>query len=57
MSEYVKVKKTTKSYCQSCSKDFKDQEFVYYAPTDNNIVCAKCSELHKDREPRIYVEE
>lgn len=57
MSDYVKVKKTTKPYCQVCNKNFKNQEFVYYAPTDNNIVCIKCSEIHKNREPRIYVNE
>lgn len=57
MSEYVKIKKTNKSYCQSCNKDFKNNEFVYYAPTDNNIVCFKCSEVHENRQPRIYIKE
>ncbi|MGO1372575.1 MAG: hypothetical protein ACTHVE_12090 [Senegalia sp. (in: firmicutes)] len=57
MSEYISVKKTRRSYCQSCGKDFKDKEFVFYAPIDNNIVCVKCSEVHKDREPRIYDKE
>jgi len=57
MSEYVKVKVTGSNRCQVCGKDFKDQEFVYFAPIDNNIVCSKCSEIHKDRQPRIYIKE
>ena len=54
MSKNIEVKKTRRSYCQVCGKDFKNQESVYYAPIDNNIVCAKCSEIHKDRELRTY---
>lgn len=48
------VIKTTKiNYCQSCGKDFKSKEVVYYSPIDNNIVCEKCSRVHEDREIRI----
>lgn len=45
------------AYCQSCGRDFKSPELVYYAPMDGNIVCLECSRVHKDRQLRIYVRE
>jgi hypothetical protein len=50
---YEVIKTTGIDYCQSCGKDFKSKEIVYYAPIDNNIVCEKCSKIHEDRELRI----
>lgn len=52
----MEVKETSVSYCQVCGKDFEHFDIVYYAPVDNNIVCPKCSKIHSDREPRIYVD-
>lgn len=43
------------SYCQSCGRDFASPELVYYAPLDGNIVCRECSEIHRDRQVRIYI--
>ena len=54
--ETVEIKKTPISYCQVCGKDFEHLDIVYYAPIDNNIVCAECSKIHKDRSPRIYID-
>jgi len=51
----MEIKKTVKSYCQACGRDFESPELVYYAPVDNTIVCRKCSEIHKDRELRIFI--
>lgn len=50
---YEVIKTTGIDYCQSCGKDFKSKEAVYYAPIDNNVVCEKCSRVHEDREIRI----
>jgi hypothetical protein len=43
--------------CQNCGRDFIGPELVYYAPIDNTIVCSGCSEVHKNRQLRIYVKE
>lgn len=51
----MSIKETHISYCQICGKDFEPNEKVYYAPTDNNVICDKCSKLHKNREPRVYI--
>lgn len=51
------IRRSHVSYCQSCGRDFKSPELVYYAPIDNNIVCEACSMVHKDRHLRIYIKE
>jgi hypothetical protein len=33
---------TYKHDCAKCQRDFKDMEFVYYMPDDNDSVCKKC---------------
>ena len=53
----VTIKRAAVSYCQVCARDFKSPELVYFAPIDGNIVCRKCSEVHGDRQLRIYVKE
>ncbi len=52
----MEVKETTVYYCQVCGKDFQHLDIVYYAPIDNNVVCPKCSEIHRDRQLRVYVD-
>ena len=52
--EDIFLKSTSISYCQVCNKIFENDEIVYYAPIDNNIICKKCSELHNEIQPRIY---
>lgn len=53
----IAIKRTHVYYCQVCAKEFKDPELVWYAPIDNNIVCEDCSQIHKDRQMRVYVKE
>lgn len=38
------MKTTSVSYCQSCQRDFKNNEIVYFIEIDNNIVCGECAE-------------
>lgn len=57
MNTSATIKRTPVSYCQVCGRDFISPELVYWAPIDNNIVCAKCSDIHRDRQLRIYVRE
>jgi len=57
MQDFIKIKTTIASYCRVCGRDFKHLDVVYFAPIDNNILCPKCSEIHKDRQLRIYVKE
>ena len=47
-------KETRISYCQVCEKEFKPGEKVYFAPTDNNIVCKACAMVHQNRQERVY---
>ena len=47
-------KETYISYCQVCGKEFKPGETVYFAPTDNNIVCKSCAMVHQNRQERVY---
>ena len=54
---YFSIKRTPIGYCQVCGRDFISPELVYFAPIDNAIVCSECSEIHRDRELRIYVRE
>lgn len=49
------VKTTYITYCQVCSKDFKDGEIAYFAPVDNNIICKECSMIHKSKQERKVV--
>lgn len=51
------IKPTPISYCQSCGRDFRPQEIVYFAPVDNTIVCADCAKAHQEPMPRIYEKE
>jgi hypothetical protein len=51
------IRRAYVSYCQVCGRDFMSPELVYFAPIDNNIICTKCSEIHRDRQLRIYVME
>jgi len=51
------IRRASVSYCQVCARDFQSPELVYYAPIDGNIVCKECSNIHKDRQLRIYVRE
>ena len=53
----ISVKRAVVTHCQVCGKDFNSPELVYYAPIDNNIVCSVCSEIHRDRQLRIYIKE
>ena len=53
----VLIKPTPISYCQSCLRDFRSQEIVYFAPVDNTVICADCAKAHKEPEPRIYGKE
>ncbi|QSQ09770.1 hypothetical protein H0A61_02151 [Koleobacter methoxysyntrophicus] len=48
------IKTTNIPYCQSCGKDFRKGEIVYYAKWDNDIVCQKCSVVHREKEKRIF---
>jgi uncharacterized CHY-type Zn-finger protein len=50
------IERTSISYCQSCLKDFANNEFAHYIAIDNNIVCLSCSDKINvtDKEPRIY---
>lgn len=51
------IQPTPISYCQSCLRDFRSQEIVYFAPVDNTVICADCAKAHKEPEPRIYQKE
>lgn len=51
------IRRAYVSYCQVCGRDFVSPELVYYAPIDNSIVCKSCSEIHRDRQLRIYIRE
>ena len=51
------IKPTPISYCQSCLRDFRPQEIVYFAPVDNTIVCPDCAKAHQEPMPRIYEKE
>lgn len=51
------IRRARVSYCQSCGRDFVSPEMVYYAPIDGNIVCQECSEIHQDRQVRIFIRE
>ena len=51
------IRRARVSYCQSCGRDFASPELVYYAPLDGNIVCRECSEIHQDRQLRIFIRE
>lgn len=54
--DYALVKITSISYCQSCGKDFENEEILHYVPIDNNLVCLKCSSTFTaDKELRIYL--
>lgn len=53
----VTIKRTPCKYCLVCGRDFISPELVYFAPIDNNVVCKSCSEIHKDRQLRIYIKE
>ncbi len=48
-------KETYISYCQVCGKNFIENEKVYFAPVDNNIVCKKCAMIHANRQERVYI--
>lgn len=52
---YAEIKVTTVTYCQACSRDFKDPEIVFYAPIDNNIICRECAKIHSRPEPRVFI--
>lgn len=54
ISDYKLIQTTYIDYCQACGRDFHDGEIVYYAPIDNNIVCSKCAEEHRNKEIRIF---
>lgn len=54
-NETANLKVTRVSYCQACSKDFKDFEIVFYAPIDNNLICRECINVHSEVEPRLYI--
>lgn len=51
------IKPTPISYCQSCLRDFRPGEVVYFASVDNTIVCSDCAKVHKAPEPRVYGKE
>jgi len=53
----IAIKRAVVSHCQNCGKDFDSPELVYFAPIDGNIVCTKCSEIHRERQLSIYVKE
>lgn len=48
------VEITHAACCQSCGKDFEENEIVYYVPLDTNIVCNKCVQDHNQKETMIF---
>jgi len=52
-SEHALVPLTGIKYCQICTVDFESGDVAYYAPLDNNILCAPCAAPHDEKEPRI----
>ena len=52
--ERVDKKETYISYCQVCGKKFVPGKTVYFAPTDNNIVCKQCAMVHQNKQERIF---
>jgi hypothetical protein len=54
--EFATIKTTRCSYCQSCGRDFKDYEVVFYALIDNNLICRDCIDAHSEVSPRLYIE-
>ena len=49
-------KETHISHCQVCGKNFVPGQTheVYFAPTDNNIVCKACAMVHQNKQERVY---
>lgn len=54
---FAEIKITSIKKCDSCNKEFRGPEIVYFAPIDNTIICSACTIRHQTIEPRIFLKE